>query len=132
MTHINRKLLASVAAFAVFSSSALGCDFSKDIQPNPDGSYTYSRGCHIEVGKRVKKLSLMEQQVSELEKTIELKDIALSKQKQRADEWMDSSLVLNEKLQAYNYTTQKSNTLHFILGAATVILSAWAVGQATK
>jgi hypothetical protein len=108
------------------------CDFSKDIKENLDGSYTYTRDCHIEVGKRVKKLVLLEEQVVELEKTIELKDLALSKQKERADLWMNTSVQVTDKLRSYDSVVGKENTLYFVLGVGVTVLSVWAAGQLVR
>jgi hypothetical protein len=109
--------------------SFAACDFAKDIKENQDGSYTYTRDCHIEVGKRVKKLILVEEQIVELEKTIELKDLALVKQKERADMWMNTSFTLNDKLQKYDAAASTDKTLHFIIGVGVTVLSVWAAGQ---
>jgi hypothetical protein len=111
------------------AQSFAACDFANDIKAMPDGTYSYTRDCHVEVGKRVKRLALVEQQVVELEKTIELKDLALVKQKERADLWMDTSFKMNDKLQAYEAASSKSDWVHFGLGVAVTVLSVWAAGQ---
>lgn len=126
------KLLVLLLASGFFLQSCFSCDFANDIRLNQDGSYTYSKECHIEVGKRIKKLTLIEAQVVELEKTIELKDLALSKEKQRADGWMDTAFQINDKLQKYDAISSKSNAVYFGLGLATAILSVWAAGQLVR
>lgn len=126
------KSLTLLLSLALFSQNCFSCDFANDIRVNQDGTYTYSKECHIEVGKRIKKLTLIEAQVVELERTIELKDLALSKEKQRADAWMDTSFQINDKLQKYDAISSKSNAVYFGLGLATAILSVWAAGQLVR
>lgn len=126
------KILALLLVSGLLSQNCFPCDFANDIRANQDGTYTYSKECHIEVGKRIKKLALIEGQVTELEKTIELKDLALSKEKQRADAWMDTAFKINDKLQKYDAISSKNNTIYFGLGLATAILSAWAAGQLVR
>lgn len=123
--------LSSLLIFCTQNSIA-ACDFSKDIKENLDGTYIYTRECHIEVGKRVKKLLLLDEQIVELEKTIELKDLALSKQKERADLWMNTSMQATEKLRLYDSTVGKENTLYFVFGIGVTILSVWAAGQLVR
>lgn len=119
-----------MAVISLDSVSAMAaCDFAKDIVSNPDGTYTYSKECHIEVGKKVKKLEIAEARAEELEKAIELKDLALVKQKERADLWMDTSLKMNEKLRQYDSMANTDRVLHFALGVGVTILSVWAAGQ---
>lgn len=128
-----KKLVLIFLTIAIFCNKSLAlCDFAKDIKENQDGSYSYTRECHVEVGKRVKRLALVEEQTTELEKTIELKDLALTKQKERADKWMATSFQLEDKLRSYDSVANKDKTLHFILGVGVTILSVWAAGQITK
>jgi len=125
-----RNLLISLLIVVILPLKTFAaCDFANDIKANPDNTYTYTKDCHIEVGKRVKKLGITEQQVVELEKVIELKDLALVKQKERADLWMDTSMKINDKLQSYESAARSSDWIHFGLGVGVTILSAWAVGQ---
>ncbi len=115
-------------AFTPFVALA-DCNFATDIKAMPDGSYSYSRDCHVEVGKRVKKLVIVEQQVVELEKTIELKDLALSKETERASLWMDTSYKLQDKLMSYQSASKASDRLYFITGVLVTVASVWAAGQ---
>jgi hypothetical protein len=124
------RIVSFVCVLLSLTSSAFGsCDFANDIKENPNGTYTYTKECHIEVGKRVKKLALVEEQVLQLEKTIELKDLALSKQRERADMWMDASLKINDKLVQYDAIASKDDKLYFLMGVGITILSVWAAGQ---
>lgn len=124
-----KKILTILLVMAMPLQALADCDFAKDIKDNQDGTYTYTRDCHIEVGKRIKKLDLATQQIDELNKTIELKDLALVKQKERADLWMNTSLQMSDKLQSYDKTNSFNQWLYFGLGVAATALSVWGAGQ---
>ena len=62
------KIVTFLLLLSIPVQSFAACDFAKDIKSNEDGTYTYTKDCHIEVGKRVKRLVLVEEQVVELEK----------------------------------------------------------------
>lgn len=108
------------------------CDFAKDIKENTDGTFTYSRECHIEMGKNVKQVSLLGDRVSLLEKEIELKDLTISKYEERNRLWMDTSFKLNDKIQTYDHVNSTSNMVYFGLGMGLTILSVWAASQINR
>ena len=118
-----KKLIISVLIFSFSLNSAFAqCDFAKDIKENQDGSYTYTRECHIEVGKRVKKLEIAEKTIDEL-------DLSLSKEKERTDMWRETSFVLDEKFSKYEKTSKLNDIVHVALGVGLTVLAVWAAGQ---
>jgi hypothetical protein len=117
-------LMLSSQAFAV-------CD-STDIKKNDDGSYNYGKDCHIEVGHVFKELDIRRQQIEELKDALVLKDSLTVKLEQRNQLWMDTSFKLNDKIQSYEKYKSDNQWISFGLGALTVILSGWALGQASK
>ena len=124
------KLIALTMAMLIpMQTFASSCDWARDVKEQADGSFLYSRACHVQAGKNVTLLGLKDQRIVELEKTIELKDLALVKQKERSDLWMNSAIEQNEKLMKYDAAASKSNTLYFGLGIAAAALSVWAAGQ---
>jgi len=126
------QVLVATLMFATSTQSNASCDFSKDVKENADGSFTYSRECNVEVGKRIKELDLRRNQVDDLNKVITLKDLAIEKADQRAKLWMDTSNELNDKLIKYDSISKRSDTLYFVGGIAVTILSVWAAGQLRK
>lgn len=127
------KMVSILLITALFSSLAHAeCKWASDIKENQDGTYTYSRDCHIEVGKKVKGYFLLESEVQDLRKAIELKDLALTKQTQHTQLWMDTSLKTGEELQKYERVRAAENNLYFISGVGLAILSVWAAGQIAK
>lgn len=125
MKHVLILLLTFTFAFPAWGE----CKWASDIKENSDGSYTYTRECHIEAGKKIKGYSLLETEVSELRKTIELKDLALTKQTAQTQMWMDTSLKTGDKLASYEHARTADNNLHFAAGLGVAILSVWAAGQ---
>lgn len=105
------------------------CDFSTGIKPNPDGSYTYTKECHIKVGEIKQDLDVTKTQVVELKKAIELKDLALKLSDERVNLWMDTSLKLETRLNKIEDLKSKNELLYFGLGVATTVLAVWAAGQ---
>lgn len=130
---MNKAISLLLCIFLLFPSlSYAACDFSSDVKENQDGTYTYSKECHIEVGKNFKKISLLNEKIDLLEKKIELKDLVITKQEERIQLWMDTSIKLNEKLQTYESTKSADKWISFGLGVGITILSVWAAGQILK
>lgn len=118
-----------VLCFLISAPSYGACDWAKDITKNSDGSYTYSKGCHIEVGSSLEELDLRRKQVLELNKTIELKDLAIKYADERTQIWIDSSLKMNDRLNQYEASRSKDYWVYFGLGVAATVLSVWTAGQ---
>lgn len=124
------RFTALLLIFAVSINSAFAtCDYAKDISENANGSFTYTRECHIEVGKKVRGFSLMETEIKELRKTIELKDLAIEKLEERSKLWMDTSVQMADKVRSYESARSFDNWLHFGLG---VLVTGAAVYGASK
>lgn len=112
------------------SNGALAfCDWEKDIKENANGTYTYTPGCHAEVGKTIRINGLLGAKIDLLEKQIELKDLQISKYDERTQLWMNTSNELNEKLIKYQSVTTTDKWVSFGLGIGVTILSVWAAGQ---
>lgn len=115
------KHLPFLCLLLVAHSSYASCNWASDIAKNTDGTYTYSKACHLEVGSSLEELDLRKKQVIELNKTIELKDLAIKYSDERVQLWMESSLKMNDRLNQYEAVRGNSQWLYFGLGALTVI-----------
>jgi hypothetical protein len=114
----------------MFSANSFGaCNPSTDIKENSDSTYTYSKECHLEVGKILKKVSLLEEQIVNLNKQISLKDALILTYDEKTRLWMDTSYKLNDKLLAYESVSSNDKWIMFGLGVGVSILSVWAAGQ---
>ena len=96
------------------------------------GKHSYSKDCHIEVGKLVKEQKQRVEQVAKLNKSLTLKDLAISKQSARIDLWRDTSYKLEDRLIKHDRYAKKNDWLLFGGGILTTILTGWAIGQVNK
>jgi hypothetical protein len=105
------------------------CEFSTGIKPNPDGSYTYSKECHLQVGKNFKELSLLKDENKQLRKTIELRDLALVKQEERVQLWMDTTYKLEDRINTMDRIRETNKFLYILMGVGITALSVYGAGQ---
>ena len=108
------------------------CDPAKDIKSNSDGTYTYSRSCHVMAGKAIKEKPLLNEQVDDLNKAITLKDLALTQETQRSTMWLDDSVKMHDKLNSYEAAEHKSNVIYFILGIVVTGAAVYGAGQLVR
>lgn len=113
----------------LFTNITLACDFSKDIKKSTDGTYIYSADCHIQVGNLVKENELHKQKLGLLEKSIELKDLALTKQEERVQLWMNTTYKLEDRVNTIEQYKSANQWLFFGFGVGVTVLSVWAAGQ---
>lgn len=124
------KISCLVISMSLISNMAFAsCNWSEDVKKNQDGSFSYSRGCHLEVGASLEELDLRRRQVEELKKSVELKDLAISYSEQRTQLWIDSSTKMNERLNQYEAARANAGWVYFGVGVAVTVLSVWAAGQ---
>jgi hypothetical protein len=124
------KPLRIFLAIILFNSTAFGaCSLANDIKKNEDGSYTYTRDCHVEVGKTYKELDLRREQVDKLEKVVELKDLAISKQHERLDLWMQSHAKLEDRVNTIEKYNDSQKWIAFGLGVIVMRLAVKGAGQ---
>jgi hypothetical protein len=105
------------------------CDLAKDINKNADGSYTYSKECHLLMGQWKKDLEARAQQADELKKSIELKDLALTHTEQRVNLWRDTSFSLEDRLNKAEKMTQFDRWFHFGLGIVVTGAAVWGASK---
>lgn len=110
------------------------CDFTlgAGVERLADGRYAYSTDCHKAVGKLVLDAKDHEEEKLALRKTIDLKDLGLKTQEQRAQLWMDTSLKLEDRVTQMEQWKSTNQWIFFGLGVLTTGVAAWAVGQAVR
>lgn len=115
---------------SLISSAAFGeCNLANDIKKNADGTFTYTRECHLLMGDWRKDLDQADQDIQKLQKAIELKDLVINDLSQSRKLWMDTSFDLERRLNATEKLQTTDRWVHFGLGIATTVLSVWAAGQ---
>lgn len=124
------KLFTLLLITSLFSQVAFAdCDFTKDIITNPDGTRTYSKECHVEVGKRLTAAKDREAEVDKLNKAVELQDIALDKAHERIDKWQDTSKKLEDQIDTIQRTNDTTKVLYFVVGVLLTGLAVWGAGH---
>lgn len=124
-----RQGLILMLCISFASNSCADCDFSKDIQKNADGSYTYTRECHLDVGNTYKALEKRVLQVGKLEEALELKDLALIKSHERMDLWRNTTYKLEDRVNSMEEFKKRNEWLYFGLGIVVTGLAVWGAGQ---
>ena len=120
-----KKLISIIAAFTLFSNLCLAdCNF-KDLVHNPDGTVTYSKADHVCVGQSVQDNATKDKQIQDYKQAITLKDLAITKSDARAQNWMDTSLKLEDNVQKMDSIKKQNEWIWFGLG----ILSAVGLGM---
>lgn len=122
--------MSFILSLTVFlAQSAWACDFSQDITKNQDGSYTYTKDCHEEVGVKVKRLELKEKQVKKLNEALDLKDMAITKSHERIDLWMNTTYKLEDRVNTIEAIKERNKWIYFGLGIIVTGAAVWGAGQ---
>lgn len=127
-----KKVVALVAALALFSSTCFAeCDFSTGAVRQADGTYQYTKECHIKVGELVQGAKIKDEQIQDYKKAIELKDLTIQKADQRTQLWIDTSMKLEDNIQKIQSYRGRNEWIYFGLGALTVFAAGMAAAQLT-
>ena len=130
---MKNKIISLVAILTMLSNTAFAdCDFSKGVTANPDGTRTYTKECHIAVGNLVQDNAVKTQQVQDLNQAITLKDLAITKSDQRAQNWMDTSLKLEENVQKMDSLKKENEWIYFALGVLATGMAGIAAAQLSR
>jgi len=125
-----KKLLTMILAMCMISTTAFAeCNFKTDIETLPDGRRAYSKECHIKVGEMKQDLEIATQQVALLNRSIELKDLALSKSNERLELWMNTTYRLEDRLNKIDSLQAKNSWVMFGLGVVVTGAAVWGAGQ---
>lgn len=127
-----KKVITLVLSIFMFSNVALAdCDFKTGITEK-DGSYLYTKECHIKVGEMKRDLGIANEQVKKLNLSLNLKDEALRRANERADLWMDTSYKLEKRVETMDNLYQRNKWLYFGLGVLATSAAVYAAGQLGK
>ena len=122
---------------ALITNAQANCDWKsiKKIGQN----YSYSKECHIEVGKTINRVRNLEianlerkQESDKLLESLELKDLALDKADQRIMNWRAEAYNQNERLQKQNKYSNINKYIYFGSGVILTTLSVWLAGQVVR
>ena len=87
-----KTLIFLMAFLSLISNIAFAdCDWKSDITPGPNHTFIYSEACHLQVGQLVQDAKVKDQQIADLNKALQLKDLALTNADARTQLWMTST-----------------------------------------
>jgi hypothetical protein len=127
-----KKLISAILAVSMFMSATAyaECDFKTGITPTDHGTYEYTKECHVAVGQLRQNYLIDEQKIADLNKALDLKDLAITKANQRADLWMDTSFKLEDRVMTIDKMESTNKWIYFGLGVLTTFAAAYAARQA--
>jgi hypothetical protein len=122
--------LISTQAFAVSTTTSDGtvCDWSK-VVANPDGTYTYSKQLNLCVGKTVQDGQTKDQQIADLHKSVDLYKTTIQTDEQRIQNWITTSVNLENRVEATSSLEKKNEWLYFGLGVAATCAAAYTANK---
>jgi len=123
-----KKIISIVILICISSNALADCDWTK-IKENADGTYTYSKELNLCEGKLVQDTKIKDQQLQDLSKSVNLKDLALKDSDTRATNWSETSRQLEERLQKVDSSQKSSEYLSFGLGVFFTILSVYGASK---
>lgn len=124
-----KKIISLLLLICLFSTSAFSdCDWT-GIKELPDGGYEYSPTLNLCVGQLVQDSKVKDQQISDLNKAISLKDLALTTADQRTLLWQKTSDDQLNRLNTIQADQARSGWIYYALGAASMFLGAYAAAK---
>jgi hypothetical protein len=113
------------------SSAAQNCDWST-IKKMPNGDYEYSPTLNLCVGQLVQDSTTKDQQVVDLTKAIQLKDLAIQTSDSRIALWEKTAGDEQDRLAKMESDEKKSQWLYFGLGILTTFVAGYTASQVYK
>jgi len=124
-----KKLVCLIIAFGMFSNIAMAeCKWATGVTKVETG-YLYSNDCHGRVGLLVKDVDDYKIEVTELRKTIDLKDLALTKADQRVELWQTTAVKMEDRLNKVESAANTQKWIYLGLGVLTVFAAGYAAKQ---
>jgi len=100
-------------------SQGASCSTAEIIK-NQDGTYTYSLACHLRAGEVLEELDLRKEQVKKLNESVLFYKQGYDIQENRAQNWMNTSLLLDKELQRQKTFSDLEKVGYFLLGVLVV------------
>jgi hypothetical protein len=122
-----KKIVYLVTSLFLATAQAIDCDYST-IKKLENGSYEYSKNCHIHIGQKLEELDLRQEQVKHLGLSTDYYKKAYEMQEDRVNSWMKTSLELDKELQAQKKFSDWEKAAYFGLG----ILVMYGAAQAAR
>lgn len=108
------------------------CDWSQGIKPTDHSTFEYSEACHKAVGQIHQEILISAKKIEDLNKAVHLKDSAILIANQRANEWLNNAMELEERFRNYDRMQKENTWLYFGLGILTVVATSVAINQVRR
>lgn len=105
----------------ISTSSFAECNW-REISKQSDGSYKYPKSCHLAVGKLVLDEKDQTEAIGLLKESLRKKEEALSKEKQRAEVYKDTTEKMEEKVEKIDQLRKTQRWYYYAAGILTTIL----------
>ena len=116
-----KKIAFLILCIFVSNTAMAECDFKTGITPGPNNTFIYTGECHRKVGAIVQDNAVKTQQVADLTKAIQLKDLAIKYSDDRAILWNSTASNLEDRLQKVDALEKKNDWAFFALGVAATL-----------
>jgi len=126
-----RLTIIFVLGLTLNSVAYAKCNFATDIKIVENG-VLYSNDCHKAVGKIVKDNEDRKKQIISYKELLDLKNLQIDVQRERADLWYNTSKDLESRIHKIDRYSQTNKYLHFAGGVLMTVLAAWSLGQVSK
>jgi len=122
----------STSAFALSTTTLDGtvCDWSLATK-NADGTYNYPASLHLCVGKTVQDNGTQALQIADLHKAVDLYKITIQTDEQRIQNWMTTSVQLEQRFNTISNLETKNYWLYFGLGVLATGAAAYTAAKLT-
>lgn len=119
-----------LTVFLPLQSVAQNCNPKTDIvEDSKTGKFLYTESCHIEFGKLKMTEKERKKQISYLEESIKLKDLAIDVSNQRIENWQQATYKVEDRLMKIENNREMSNWVYLGLGIIVMGGATWAAGQ---
>lgn len=125
-----KKLFSIILLLCLSINTALAdCDWATGITPGPNNTFVYSEPCHLAVGQLVQDAKVKDQQISDLTKAIQLKDLAITNSDARVALWQTTSDNELNRLNTIQNDNKRNEYLAFGLGVGLTFLAAYSAAK---
>lgn len=123
-----KKLICTFLILCISTSALADCEWNT-IKQLPDGNYEYPAKLHLCVGQLLEDNQTQAQQITDLNKAIDLKSLAINMSDQRVALWEKTADNEQQRLSTMESDQKHSDWLYFGLGVATTFLAAYGAAQ---
>jgi curli biogenesis system outer membrane secretion channel CsgG len=111
-----RQVLAVLLSLSLAAPASASECKTEEIKKNADGSFTYSKECHVRVGEVVGELDLRREEVKLLRGSLKDLSVGYDIQQKRAEDWLQTSLKLEDTIQRQKRISDLEKWLWFGAG----------------